>query len=183
MHRRPVLWWWIRAIFEKAVVLNACRPSWKQIKVPISCLNSFNLCCGRQTFLDKPFQDFQERELSISNRAQPDWAYEFPDRTGPDTQICRTRPALDIHFKNFTYQITEFHWSSSNWNFSFKKVNKQKRIWNKRNFKSLKKKKYLFFFLVSKSFKSLASGKENFPFPDSPDFDSFLDFQTRHDVR
>ena len=26
-----------------------------------------------------------------------------------DTQICRTGPALDIHFKNFTYQITEFH--------------------------------------------------------------------------
>ena len=26
-------------------------------------------------------------------RARPDWAYEFPDRTGPDTQICRTGPA------------------------------------------------------------------------------------------
>ena len=25
-------------------------------------------------------------------RARPDWAYEFPDRTGPDTQICRTGP-------------------------------------------------------------------------------------------
>ena len=24
------------------------------------------------------------------SRAQPDWAYEFPDRTGPDTQIYRT---------------------------------------------------------------------------------------------
>ena len=23
-------------------------------------------------------------------RAQTDWAYEFPDRTEPDTQICRT---------------------------------------------------------------------------------------------
>ena len=76
---------------------------------------------------------------SFLGRAQPNWAYEFPDRTGPDTQICRTGPALDIHFKTFTYQITEFHWSSSNWNFSFKKVNKQKRIWNKRNFKSFKK--------------------------------------------
>ena len=29
----------------------------------------------------------------ISCRAQPDWAYEFPDRTGPDTQICQTGPA------------------------------------------------------------------------------------------
>ena len=28
-----------------------------------------------------------------SIRARPDWAYEFPDRTGPDTQICRTGPA------------------------------------------------------------------------------------------
>ena len=28
-----------------------------------------------------------------SSRAQPDWAYEFPDRTGPDNQICRTGPA------------------------------------------------------------------------------------------
>ena len=45
----------------------------------------------------------------VHSRARPDWAYEFPDRTGPDTQICRTGPALDIHFKNFTYQITEFH--------------------------------------------------------------------------
>ena len=83
---------------------------------------------------------------SFLGRAQPNWAYEFPDRTGPDTQICCTSPALDIHFKTFTHQITEFHWSSSNWNFSFKKVNKQKRIWNKRNFKSLKKKNILFYY-------------------------------------
>ena len=27
------------------------------------------------------------------NRAQPDWAYEFLDRTGLDTQIGRTGPA------------------------------------------------------------------------------------------
>ena len=26
-------------------------------------------------------------------RAQPDWAYEFLDQTGPDTQICRKGPA------------------------------------------------------------------------------------------
>ena len=25
--------------------------------------------------------------------AQPDWAYEFPDRTGLDTQICHTGSA------------------------------------------------------------------------------------------
>ena len=28
-----------------------------------------------------------------SNRARQDLAYEFPDRTGPDTQICQTGPA------------------------------------------------------------------------------------------
>ena len=28
-----------------------------------------------------------------SARAQPDWAYEFPYRTGQDTQICWTGPA------------------------------------------------------------------------------------------
>ena len=30
---------------------------------------------------------------NFSSRAQLDWAYEFLDRTGPDTQICRTGPA------------------------------------------------------------------------------------------
>ena len=28
--------------------------------------------------------------MSLYNRARPDWAYEFPDQTGQDTQICRT---------------------------------------------------------------------------------------------
>ena len=28
-----------------------------------------------------------------TTRARPDRAYEFPDRTGPNTQICRTGPA------------------------------------------------------------------------------------------
>ena len=31
--------------------------------------------------------------LYLFFRARPDWAYEFSDRTGPDTQICRTGPA------------------------------------------------------------------------------------------
>ena len=38
---------------------------------------------------DKTIQHFWE----VSFRARPDWAYEFPDRTGPDTQIYRTGPA------------------------------------------------------------------------------------------
>ena len=30
---------------------------------------------------------------TMVNRARPDWAYEFSDWTGPDTQICQTGPA------------------------------------------------------------------------------------------
>jgi hypothetical protein len=29
----------------------------------------------------------------LSIRAQPDWAYEFPDQTEPDSQICWTGTA------------------------------------------------------------------------------------------
>ena len=41
-----------------------------------------------------------------------------------------------------------------------------------------KQKNLIFFEIV----KSPASGKENVRFPDSPDFENFPDFQTRHDV-
>ena len=37
-------------------------------------------------------------------RAQTDWAYEFPDRTEPDTQICRTGLNPDLSLEIF-YQI------------------------------------------------------------------------------
>ena len=52
----------------------------------------------------------KSKSASLQLRARPDWAYEFPDRTGPDTQICRTSPAgLDwirtYIFKHFTYQV------------------------------------------------------------------------------
>ena len=36
--------------------------------------------------------------LKVESRAHPDWAYEFPDRTGTDTQICRTRLNPDLYF-------------------------------------------------------------------------------------
>ena len=29
--------------------------------------------------------------LTVESRAQPDWAYEVPDRTGPDIKICRNK--------------------------------------------------------------------------------------------
>ena len=40
-----------------------------------------------------------------------------------------------------------------------------------------------FFFLIFRSFKSPASGKENVRFPDSPDFENLPDFRTGLDVR
>ena len=36
---------------------------------------------------------------------------------------------------------------------------------------------------ILKSVKSLASGKENILFPDSPDFEKFTDFLSGHDVK
>ena len=39
-----------------------------------------------------------------------------------------------------------------------------------------------FFFLIFRSFKSPASGKENVRFPDSPDFENSPDFRTGRDV-
>ena len=38
-------------------------------------------------------------------------------------------------------------------------------------------------FPISKSVKSLASRKENVRFPDSPDFEKKMDFQTKRDVQ
>ena len=67
------------------------------------------------------------------SRAQPDWAHEFPDRTGPDNQICRTGPAgpdwiRTYIFKPCTYQIQVInsHKISSLDTTLVSKVNKQK---------------------------------------------------------
>ena len=43
-------------------------------------------------------------------------------------------------------------------------------------------KKFWIFFSILKSVKILASGKEKARFPDSPDFENLLDFQTGRDV-
>ena len=40
-----------------------------------------------------------------------------------------------------------------------------------------------FFISIFKNVKSPVSGKENVRFPDSPDFENSLDFQTGRDVR
>ena len=34
----------------------------------------------------------------VCPRDRPDWGYEFPDRTGPDTQICREGLNPDLNF-------------------------------------------------------------------------------------
>ena len=54
------------------------------------------------------FQIWITLKISFGSRAQPDWAYEFPDRTGPDTQICRTgttEPERTYISNHFTYQV------------------------------------------------------------------------------
>ena len=49
--------------------------------------------CGHRCVTVEQPQYVENRLLFICwTRAQPDWAYGFPDRTGPDTQICRTGP-------------------------------------------------------------------------------------------
>ena len=37
----------------------------------------------------------------VGFKAQPDLAYEFPNRTGPNTQICRTGLNPDLYFQTF----------------------------------------------------------------------------------
>ena len=49
------------------------------------------ICVGTLRFTMAAFGNLGPK--SIWDRAQPNWSYEFPDRTGPDTQICRTGPA------------------------------------------------------------------------------------------
>ena len=38
-------------------------------------------------------------------RARLDWAYEFPDWTGPDTQICWTGPAGPDWIRTYIFNI------------------------------------------------------------------------------
>ena len=57
----------------------------------------------------------------------------------------------------------------------------KKQIW-KKNLKKKFKKKFDFFSIFKKVY-SPASGKENFRFPDSPDFENSPDFLTGRDVR
>ena len=60
--------------------------------------NEFVFTTLRRVFV--PFlEEIEDSKKAFRNyltfRARPDWVYEFPDQTGPDTQI----------FKHFTYQV------------------------------------------------------------------------------
>ena len=50
--------------------------------------------------------------LKVESRAQPDWAYEVPDQTGLDTQICGTGPARPEQI--WTYILNILHTISYN---------------------------------------------------------------------
>ena len=140
------------------------------------------------------------------DRAQPDWAYDFPDRTGPDTQICQKGPAAQdwirtYIFIHFTYQvrvINSHKIRSLDTNLVSKVNNNNNKILKKKFWKNFRifffwkffeKKFHLFFqffgffFSNFKSVQSPASGKENVRFPNSLDFENLPDFRTGRDVR
>ena len=95
----------------------------------------------------------------MCSRAWPDWAYEFPDQTGPDTQIYWTGPAQPdwirtYVFKHFTYQerVINSHQIRSMDTNLVSKVNKQKKSW----------KKSLIFFSIFNTDKSHEGKKSGF---------------------
>ena len=99
---------------------------------------------------------FPGRGWWISRRARPDWAYEFPDPTGPDTKICRTGPAgpdwiRTYTFQHFTHQVRVIYsqiWCHKLLNL----INKQKKSW--------KKIWLFFFFLFSRGFTVRRPGRK-----------------------
>ena len=54
----------------------------------------------------------------FQSRAQPDWAYKFPDRTTPNTQICWTGPARLEWIRTHVFNIL----TSTGYQFSYDKV-------------------------------------------------------------
>ena len=80
-------------------------------KVTKNCLHNFTdfvhllwlfLC----VFLSRKIQTTKLFHIAMlplpSARAQSNWAYEFPDRTGPDTQVLPDQTYISKHF---TYQV------------------------------------------------------------------------------
>ena len=102
-------------------------------------------------------------------RAQPDLAYQFSDRTGPDTQICKTGPAgpdwiRTYIFKHSTYQVwvINSHKIRSLDTNLVSKLNKQKEILKKKFGIFLKFVVIFldFFFLLLKVLKVRRTGKK-----------------------
>ena len=122
-------------------------------------------------------------------RAQPERAYEFPDQTGLDTQICRTWPAgpdwIGTYISNILpiqALVINSHWQRSlNLNLLSKVLNWE--VLRKKIREKLENNFFGIFFSISKSVKSPMSGKENVQFQDSPNFENLPDFRTRHDVQ
>ena len=120
MHRRLVLWWWIRAIFEKAVVLNACRPKSKlkyQYRIQIhltyvvvdklSSINHFKIfkkgnclsLIGLNRTGHMSFLTGQDRTPKFAGQVLPDRTESGPDwiwRPGRKTSGFRTVRILKI---------------------------------------------------------------------------------------
>ena len=89
-------------------------------------------------------------------RAQLDWAYEFPDRTGhpnlPD-RSCRTRLNPDLYVWTFYIPNNRIWLQFIKLKLLFKKVNRQKKIWKIFENCFLNFFFFEFFFLIFKSFK------------------------------
>ena len=73
------------------------------MKIGIYCFrNDFFLMCKIECSQKELIFNFK---IVVDFRAQPDWAYEFLDRTGPDTQICRTGPAGPDWIRTYIFNI------------------------------------------------------------------------------
>ena len=96
-----ILGWWITSrSFYSWTALNVLTKQkrktfswdmpWENIHRAVFCLtkaltNLLKVGKSQRVFSFKP-----HLYTIVRNRAQPDLAYEFPDRTGPDNQICQT---------------------------------------------------------------------------------------------
>ena len=71
--------------------------------LPIQLLHNLTLLM-KETFRVIYFRSIVNRSCTAC-RAQPDWAYEFPDRTGLDTQISWTGPAGPDGIRTYIFNI------------------------------------------------------------------------------
>ena len=72
----------------------------------------------------------KQKKAAKLSRARPDWAYEFSDRTGPDTQICRTGPAGQVLPDRTKSGLTFYYTKKTTKN--YEKKNLKKKILKKK---------------------------------------------------